>query len=372
MATELVHANPQVDVDGVVRADRGSRVIGVTFADESRRVVYFDPAFEGMARSLGRAIPNLPLIDFVESSADGNRLLIHAGSDSDPGRYFVYDKTAGTSTRSCSTGRSSKARLASVRPSPIWSADGVNIRLLTLPPGSGRNCRRSCLHGGPEARDEWGFDWLAQYFAQLGYAVLQPNYRGSGGFGDEWLQRNGFQGWRTSIGDISAGARWLAAQGIGDPNRMAIVGWSYGGYAALQSGVTDPNLFKAIVAIAPVTDLQQLKDDYRYFASRRNIAEYIGTGPHIREGSPVPNASGIIAPVLLFHGDRDLNVRVIHSQNMDRALRNAGRQSQLVVFPGLEHDLGDSEARRRMLDQIRSFLAGRLGPSQAVATTATP
>ena len=105
-------------------------------------------------------------------------------------------------------------------------------------------------HGGPSARDEWGFDWLAQYLANQGYAVLQPNYRGSAGYGDAWLQRNGFQGWRTSIGDVTDGARWLVAQGIADADRLAIVGWSYGGYAALQAGVTEPGLFKALVAIA--------------------------------------------------------------------------------------------------------------------------
>ena len=90
-------------------------------------------------------------------------------------------------------------------------------------------------HGGPSSRDEWGFDWLAQFLAARGYAVIQPNYRGSAGFGDEWLVDNGFRSWRTSVGDITGSIRWLVDQGIADPNRLAIVGWSYGGYAALQS-----------------------------------------------------------------------------------------------------------------------------------------
>ena len=365
MATELVHANEQVDVDDVVRAERGSRVVGVTFADESRRVVYFDPLYAGLARSLGRAIPNLPLIDFVESSTDGNRLLIHAGSDSDPGRYFVYDRTSRNLNEILlARPQLERTRLASVRAVAYPSSGGVSVpAYLTLPPGSdGRNLPAVVLpHGGPEARDEWGFDWLAQYLAQLGYAVLQPNYRGSAGYGDQWLQQNGFRGWRTSIGDITAGARWLAQQGIADPSRMAILGWSYGGYAALQSGVTEPDLFRAIVAIAPVTDLQQIKDDFRMFTSARNVSEYIGSGPHIAEGSPLPNASRITAPVLMFHGDRDFNVRAGHAQRMDRALRDAGRTSELMVFPGLEHDLADGDARRRMLERIRTFLASRLG-----------
>jgi len=142
---------------------------------------------------------------------------------------------------------------------------------------------------------------------------------------------------------------------------MAILGWSYGGYAALQSAATEPDLYRAVVAIAPVTDLQQLKDDFRMFTNSRNIAEYIGSGPHIREGSPLPNAARIAAPVLMFHGDRDFNVRVAHSRRMQDALRGAGKRSDLVVFPNLEHDLADGEARRQMLDRIRVFLAGNLG-----------
>jgi len=193
--------------------------------------------------------------------------------------------------------------------------------------------------------------------------VLAANYRGTAGYGDQWLRQNGFRGWRTSIGDITAGARWLAAQGIADPGRMAIVGWSYGGYAALQAGATEPDLFKAIVAIAPVTDLQQIKDDARLFTIARNVAEYVGSGPHIAEGSPLTNASRITAPVLLFHGDRDLNVLVGHSRRMHDALRDRGRTSELVVFPRLEHDLADGSAREQMLERIRTFLAAAL-PAQ--------
>jgi dipeptidyl aminopeptidase/acylaminoacyl peptidase len=364
MATELAYANPQVDVDDVVRASRGSRVIGVTFAEEQRQVVYFDEDYARLARALGRAVPNLPAVGFGTDSAEGRHLLVHAGSDGDAGRYYVYDRTS----RALNEILMARPQLqdvptATVRSVTYPAADGVAVpAYLTLPPGgAGRNLPTVILpHGGPSARDEWGFDWLAQYLAHQGYAVLQANYRGSAGYGDQWLQRNGFQGWRTSIGDITAGARWLAAQGIADPARMAILGWSYGGYAALQAGVTEPGLFKAIVAIAPVTDLQQAKDDFREFTNARNVANYIGAGPHIAEGSPLRHVSSISAPVLLFHGDRDLNVPVVHSRRMDAALREAGKRSELTVFPGLEHDLADSDARTRMLRRIGEFLGTEL------------
>lgn len=365
MTTELVYANPQVDVDDVVWASQGARVVGVTFAEEARRVVYFDPVYTALARSLGRAIPNLPQIDFGDASADGNKVLVHASSAADAGRYYVYDRT----TRNLNEILMVRPQLenvtaASVRAVSYPAADGVSVpAYLTLPPGTtaGRNLPAVILpHGGPAARDEGGFDWLAQYLAHQGYAVLQPNFRGSAGYGDQWLQHNGFQSWRTSIGDITAGARWLAAQGIADPHRMAILGWSYGGYAALQAGATEPGLFKAIVAIAPVTDLQQAKDDFRSYTISHSISAYIGTGPHIAEGSPLRHVDAIIAPVLLFHGARDLNVPVVHSQRMDHALRDASKRSELTVFPGLEHDLADSAVRTQMLRRIGTFLAAEL------------
>jgi dienelactone hydrolase len=364
MTTELVYSNERVDVDDVVTVNRGARVIGVTFAEETQRAIYFDADYANLAGSLARAIPNLPLIDFGGTSADGNRLLIHAGSDSDAGRYFVYDRAA-RSLNEILTVRPQIEGLppASVRAVTYAAADGTQIpAYLTLPPGgSGRNLPAVILpHGGPTSRDVWGFDWLAQYLAHRGYAVLQPNYRGSAGYGDQWLQQNGYRGWRTSIGDIGAGARWLAAQGIADAGRIAIVGWSYGGYAALQSGATEPGLYKAIVAIAPVTDLQQAKDDLLGYDIGRNAAEYIGSGPHVVEGSPLQNVRSIAAPVLLIHGDRDLNVNVIHSRRMDAALRGAGKSSELIVLPGLEHDLDDSAARTRMLQRIGEFLAAAL------------
>jgi dipeptidyl aminopeptidase/acylaminoacyl peptidase len=153
-------------------------------------------------------------------------------------------------------------RLAGVQPIVIPEADGVKIpAYLTLPVGgTGKNLPTVVLpHGGPTARDGWGFDWLAQFLAARGYAVIQPNYRGSAGYGEEWLGQNGFQAWQAAIGDITASARHLVAQGIADPSRLVILGWSYGGYAALQSAAVEPNLYKAAVAIAPVTDLSLLK-----------------------------------------------------------------------------------------------------------------
>lgn len=365
MATDLVYSSDKVDVDGVVRVGRGSRVIGVTFAEEKREVVYFDPEYDKLTKALGKALPNLPMVTLLGSSADSNKLLLRAGSDSDPGRYYVYDKAL-RALNEILLARPAleNLKLASVRPISYPAADGTAIPgYLTLPPGlaDARGLPGVVLpHGGPSARDEWGFDWLAQFLAHHGFAVLQPNYRGSAGFGDVWLQENGFKSWRTSIGDITAAGKWLLAQGIADPDRLAIVGWSYGGYAALQAGVVEPHLFKALVAIAPVTDLALVKQEARSYTNARLVAAEIGSGPHVNEGSPLQNVDMIKAPVLMFHGDLDVNVGVLQSRRMHARLREAGKASELVVYEGLEHSLVDSNARSQMLDKIAVFLEANL------------
>ena len=366
MAAELVYKNDKVDVDDVIRIGRGSRVIGVTFVEDKRSVVYFDPEYHKLATALGNAVPNLPMIDFLGSSADNHKLLVRAGSDSDPGRYYVYDKTSNALNEiMLARPALEDVKLASVKPITYPAGDSTAIpAYLTLPPGkeTARGLPAVVLpHGGPSARDEWGFDWLAQFLAHEGYAVIQPNYRGSAGYGDAWLQKNGFKSWRTSIGDVTAAGRWLVAQGIADPKKLAIVGWSYGGYAALQSGVIEPELFKAIVAIAPVTDLDLVKQEARQYTNARNVADEIGSGPHTVQGSPLQNVEKIKAPVLMFHGDMDVNVSIEQSRKMDARLRSAGKTSELVAYKGLDHTLADSNARAMMLDHIAAFLKKNLG-----------
>ena len=364
-AETLVAENPRVDIDDVVRLGDGQKVIGYTYSEDRSNTVYFDPEFKALAASLSKALPKSPIVDFADASRDGRKLLIFAGSDDDPGRYYVFDRDHKTLTPAMIARPELEGRaLATMKPVTIPGSGGVSIpAYLTLPPGKeAKNLPAIVLpHGGPSARDYWGFDWLPQFLAARGYAVLQPEYRGSAGFGDAWLNENGFKNWRTSIGDITASTRWLAAQGIADPKRTAIVGWSYGGYAALQSAATEPSLYKAVIAIAPVTDLAMLKDDYRDFTIHDLVEREVGTGPHVAEGSPLRHAADIAAPVLLVHGTLDNNVRIAHSQKMDAALKSAGKESELITFDGLDHQLDDSDARTRMLTRIGELLERTIG-----------
>jgi dipeptidyl aminopeptidase/acylaminoacyl peptidase len=367
LAKTLVYARPDVDVDNLLTIGRQKKVVGLGFATQKRQAVYFDPELSKLSKSLSKALPDAAMISFGGLSADGNRMVVGTFSDTNPGQYYLFDKSAGSiSPLFAARPELESFKLAPVKAVTVKAADGTEVpAYLTLPAGSsGKGLPAIVMpHGGPSARDEWGFDWWAQFFANRGYAVLQPNYRGSSGYGDAWYQDNGFQSWKVAIGDVNDSGRWLVSEGIADPAKLAIVGWSYGGYAALQSAVVDPDLFKAVVAVAPVTDLGKLKDESLGYSNSRVVRDFIGSGPHIEEGSPARNAERIKAPVIMFHGDLDLNVGVFQSRYMQDQLKAAGKASELIVYPKLDHSLVDSAARADMLAKSDAFLRKALGLS---------
>ncbi|MGB7417592.1 MAG: S9 family peptidase [Erythrobacter sp.] len=352
------------DVDRLLRIGRQRRVVGVSYATEKRSLEFFDEELAGLANALGKALPNQPLIDFAGASADESRLLIAASSDTDPGAIYLYDKQSRQLEELLPMREYLVNQpMGTMQPVTYPASDGTEIpAYLTLPPRSdGKNLPAIVLpHGGPAARDYWGFDWLVQFFTARGYAVLQPNYRGSSGYGEAWFGRNGYQAWDVAIGDVVDAGRWLVSQGIADADRLAVAGWSYGGYAALQSQVVDPDLFKAVVAIAPVTDLEFLRTSARRYTNFRMRDEQLGSGPHIAAGSPRRHADAFRAPVALFHGTLDLNVEIRHSRAMATALEEAGRPVEFMVFEDLQHGLEDSKARADMLEAIDRFLSNAL------------
>ena len=363
---QLVYANPDVDVDDLIRIGRRNRVVGVSYVTEYRHAVYFAPEVRTLIESLRRALPQHPSLDIVDASVDENRMLVLASTDTDPGVYYIFDRTTHQlQTFLVVRSQLEGVKLASVKPVSYPAADGTLIPgYLTLPPGkeSGKGLPALVMpHGGPSARDEWGFDWVAQFFAARGYLVLQPNFRGSAGYGDAWFQQNGFRSWNVAIGDVLDGGRWLVKEGIADPDKLGIFGWSYGGYAALQSAVVDPALFKAVVAVAPVTDLKELKSEWYYFTNYYLISDFIGEGRHMHEGSPAEHADRFRAPVLLFHGAMDRNVGIQQSRLMDSRLKTAGAKCTLVTWEELDHHLEDSSARAQMLNQSDTFLRQAFG-----------
>ena len=366
LAEKLVFARPDVDVNGLYTIGRRHRVVGVSYSTDFNHYEYFDPDLAKLMASLARALPNHPELELVESSMDEQVLLIFASNDDDPGVYYVFDRgTKQLHTFLVARSKLEGVKLAKVKPINFPAADGTMIPgYLTLPPGKedAKGLPAIVLpHGGPSERDHWGFDWLSQYFAASGYAVLQPNYRGSAGYGEAFMHVNAYRSWRLAIGDVLDGGHWLVAQGIADPHSIAVVGWSYGGYAALQSAVTEPGFFKAVIAIAPVTDLEAAKEEWRFWFNYHAVREEIGEGAYVREGSPAKNAGKIKVPVLLFHGGHDRNVRITQSHVMADQLTKAGVKNELVTWDYLDHHLVDSDARTQMLRKSDEFLRQAMG-----------
>jgi len=364
-AKSLVLGRQDVDVDRVISIGRQHRVVGASYATDRRMVEYFDPALTKLGVALGKALPNAPQIGFVDASTDENRLLIVASSDTDPGVLYRLDRADHKLERVLPFRPELEGMaLAPMTPISFPARDGTMIPgYLTLPPKGPRTGLPALVmpHGGPSARDEWGFDWLVQFFAARGFAVLQPNFRGSSGYGADWFKNNGFQSWPIAIGDVDDAGRWLVAQKIADPAHLAIFGWSYGGYAALQSGVTEPGLFKAVVAVAPVTDLPLLRDEERRYTNGALAERQIGHGDQVVPGSPALNAGRMAVPVLLFHGDQDLNVDIEQSREMASKLRRAGKSVDYVEFRGLDHQLDSKAARTTLLSRSDAFLRAAMG-----------
>ncbi|MWV28104.1 alpha/beta hydrolase family protein [Aurantiacibacter rhizosphaerae] len=360
---EPVLARSDVDVDRLIRIGRKQRVVGVSYAAEKRQVEYLDEDLANLAARLQQALPGKPLINIVGASADEQTLLIVASSDVDPGMTYLLDRQSNAlSPLLPLRDHLAELEMAPMRPVTFPAADGTQIPgYLTMPLNSEGPVSAIVLpHGGPGSRDEWGFDWLVQFFAARGYAVLQPNFRGSSGYGDAWFGRNGFQQWETAIGDVNDAGRWLVSEGIADPDRLGIVGWSYGGYAALQSQVVDPDLYQAVVAIAPVTDLELLREEARDYTNFAQVREFVGTGSHVEDGSPANHADRFRAPVLLFHGTQDTNVGVFQSQRMKSRLEDAGASVQYVEYDGFDHSLDHGQVRGNMLLAIDTFLGQHL------------
>ena len=352
-----VYGRPDVDVDGVVRIGRRQRIIGVRYTTDALHFHYTDPELERVAAALAKALPATPIVRIVDASDDERRLLILAASDLDPGRYYLLDRDSRHLQRLMDVRpQLAGIPLAPMKPVSYKAADGTVIpAYLTLPPGRPQPGRAIVIpHGGPTARDEWGFDWLAQFFAAKGYAVLQPNFRGSSGYGDAFKADEGFREWRTAIGDIDDGARWLVAEGIASPRRLAIFGWSYGGYAALQAGATEPSLYKAIVAVAPVTEVGQLWGTNGMGNTAKEISKF--RFYDAEAASPAANATRITAPVMLAHGTFDRNVGYDQSKRMAAHLAAAGRAPLFLTFAGLDHQLDDAAARSKLLAQSADFI----------------
>jgi dipeptidyl aminopeptidase/acylaminoacyl peptidase len=365
---EVVFSHPEVDVDDPEFLGKFKRIVAIGYSTDRWHLHFFDEAVEKISEMLSEyhSDKNVSVID---ESWDRRYYLVHVDSDRDPGIFFRFDVQKKHLLRIAAQYPLLESQsLASVEPIRYAARDGAEIPGYLTRSREAQGALPAVIlpHGGPESRDYGEFDWLAQFMAAKGYAVLQSNYRGSGGYGSDWSGEGGFRAWRTAISDLADGAMYLIKSGIADPNRICVVGWSYGGYAALMSGVEEPERYRCLVSIAGVSDPGMLIDDYRHFMNRRGVQKFIGWDAEvIKRGSPLKRASEIRAPVLLFHGDQDVNVPIHHSQKMAKALKRAKKSVEYIEYEDVEHSIRRNGYRVDMLDRIGSFLDAHIGQPAA-------
>jgi len=366
---ELVFSHPDVDVGGVAQLGKFKRIVAVGYWTDRAHFHFFDATVEKITNVLIEHMEG-KAISVIDESWDRRYYLILAYSDRDPGTYYRFDLQKAQLLQIATTHPLLESKsLAPMSPIHYRARDGTQIPgYLTLPSGASERPLPAVIlpHGGPGSRDYWGFDWIVQFLAAKGYAVLQSNYRGSTGYGSEWAGEGGYRAWRTAIDDLTDGAQYLVDQHIADPARICVVGWSYGGYAALMSGVEQPDRYRCLVSIAGVTDPSLLIRDSRHFVERKSVAQQISHDSEVVErGSPLKRASEIHAPVLLFHGDQDLNVSVEHSRKMAKVLERATVPVTYTEYEGVEHAIARNAYRIDMLDKIGAFLDAQIGQPAA-------
>jgi dipeptidyl aminopeptidase/acylaminoacyl peptidase len=363
----LIFSHPLVDADTPLLAKDG-RMLGIFYETDRPFAFYTDDLAGSVIESVRRVLPAGNFNIITDYSLDEKMFVIHSSSDIDGGSYYLLNRTDGQLQKvggAYPELEGVQATLARVQSIRYPARDGVEIPgYLTVPAGQrAENLPLIVLpHGGPVSRDSWSFGWLEQFLASRGYAVLQMNFRGSSGYGDDWLM-SAHQDWGgLTYDDITDGARWAIKRGIADPNRVCIVGWSFGGYAALLGAVRNSDLYKCSASIAGVSDLIELQDDDRLFTGGRIAREQIGTQrDKLKLDSPRRHADAVTIPVLMIHGDMDYQVRYEHSSNMASALKRAKKPHKLVRLEDADHQLSREDQRITLLTELEAFLKTHLG-----------
>jgi len=362
------------DIETVITDPYTNYVLGAYINTTSLVTVWLDPYFQEQQSLLEASFPGMS-VKIVSWSRDRDRLIVRVGNGSTAPVHYLFDVA---DRRIVAIGsaypRLANEALGSREPFSYVARDGETIPgYLTLP--TGRDPQNLPLilmpHGGPEARDNGGFHYRAHFLASRGYAVLQPNFRGSDGLGRSWRDAGrGTWGTGTMQHDLSDGVAALVESGMVDPDRVCIVGASYGGYAALAGAAFTPDLYACAAAIAPVSNvaafLNERRDTYgRESTTVTSWVRQLGGEDNVgrerlRSLSPAVHAENVRVPVLLLHGRDDLVVPISQSNEMNNALNRAGGDVRIVRMPGEDHWLSTAETRIQVLTEIEAFLAEHL------------
>jgi dienelactone hydrolase len=360
---QVLHHDPNYDVFPKFNQQE---MIGYYVPALNGALTFTDPQWQALQEAPRHAFPDQQ-VRFLTWTEDRQTLLVEASSDVDAGTVYVWDRGAG---KMYQLGRTypelEPGQLAPMEEVTYKARDGLEIgAYLTIPKGAVRAQLPVVVmpHGGPFARDTWGFDFLVQMLASRGYAVLQPNFRGSEYQGREFQEAGEGEWGRKMQDDLTDGVHWLMAEGIADPDRICIVGWSYGGYAALMGVIKSPDLYACAASINGVADLKRLRGRYSYDRYwRQQIDELLGVDRStVDDYSPVSQAERVTAPVLIVHARDDGRVPFEHGETMARRLQAAERDVTMIEIAHGDHGLWNGDSRLQMLTALERFLSDHLG-----------
>ena len=370
---ELLAAHPHVDLTtGLVYDRRVKRIVGLRYEGARPGYAWFDEAWARLAASVDKALPGR----HHDLSRGGNRLLIHSSSDVDPGAWHLYDLDA-RRLEFVAAKRKAITPEAMPRREPVRypARDGLEIpAYVTLPPGREAKALPLVLyvHGGPWVRGAtWHWRDEPAFLAAQGYAVLEPEFRGSTGFGRRLFQA-GWKEWgRAMQDDLLDGVDWLAQRGTIDPSRVCIMGASYGGYAVMMGLARDPERYRCGINYLGVTDIMLMFDvtwsdmsntDFLRYNAKELIGDPERDAAQFKATSPLARAAKVRAPVLMAYGGADRRVPVVHGERMRDALRNSGARVDWVVYADEGHGFLREANRFDFYGRVAKFLGEHLKP----------
>ena len=371
---ELVEADPlgRVDFGDANFSEVSDELIATTYEDERSRIYWKNKAFEADYKLLQKRLPGREL-GFGSSTKDERLWIIGSSSDTEPGETYLFDRDSKKLTLQYKVREKlPRESLASMKAVRYKSSDGLEIpAYLTLPKGvAAKNLPAIIVpHGGPWGRDGWGYNGFAQFLANRGYAVLQPNFRASTGYGKKFLDAGNKQWGEKMQDDVTWGAKYLASEGIADPKRIGIMGGSYGGYATLAGVAFTPDVYAAAVSIVGPSNLITLLESIPPYweAGRKIFYERMGD-PNTAEGkaqlsrqSPLNSADKIKTPLLVVQGANDPRVNKRESDQIVIALRDRGFPVEYMVAPDEGHGFARPVNNMAMFATSEKFLAKYLG-----------
>ncbi len=365
LTAETIFSHPTVDVGSIVYDVTGRKVVGVRYTDHFEETKYFDPSYQRIQAGIEQASPGATN-RIVDPHPARGMYLVHVASTQSKTGYYIFESRSRRFYLVAPTGQDIRDRATALKqPVSYRARDGQLIHgYLTVPVGREPQSLPTVVlpHGGPQVRDDQHYDYWSQFVANRGYAVFQPNFRGSTGYGYAFEKAGEKQWGGVMQDDVTDGTQWLISEGIADPARICIVGWSYGGYAALMGAVKTPDLFKCAASVNGVTNIPSMVvHDEKFIGGTIWTRDMALEGERRRSISPYHQRDRIRIPILLVADKRDSRVPYQQSKSMYRALNSAGIDVTYIETDGGGHSLDHQEARLAMLNGLEAFLHRHIG-----------